>query len=63
MAEEIEDLEKQLNQKLLVISMAEDLSITLEENTFPAYVVAGIADWLALWAEAEMTEEMCDDDE
>lgn len=58
-----DDLEAEMDRKLLVISIGKDFSCVLEENPLPGYMLSGIASWLEMYAEAEMLEEMTEENE
>lgn len=56
-----EDLFK--GRKLLVIAADESGSLSMEENTFHAWMLSGIAQWLELFAQMEMANELEPEDQ
>lgn len=52
-----------MDRKLLILSVDPKGLLTLEENPFPGYILSGIADWLSMYAESEMLDEMTEDED
>lgn len=59
-----EELEQSLSdRRLLVIACDPSGELSIEENGFPAWMVAGISDWLGMYADAEMQAELLEEEE